>query len=73
MIDKFALLRIMEDKKMTQVKLAKEINICKNTLNSKINGRGKFDTKEVDDICEVLNITDDCLKAQIFLSRSSQK
>lgn len=57
---------------MTQTRLAKEIKVSKNTLNAKINGKGFFDTKEIDDICNILNITDGNLKANIFLSQSSQ-
>lgn len=72
MVDKFALLKVMSDKKMTQTRLAKEINVSKNTLNAKINGKGFFDTKEIDDICNILNITDGNLKSNIFLSQSSQ-
>ncbi len=72
MLDKFALLKVMSDKKMTQTRLAKEIKVSKNTLNAKINGKGFFDTKEIDDICNILNITDGNLKANIFLSQSSQ-
>ena len=72
MIDKFALLKQMSNKNMTQTQLAKAIKVSKNTLNAKINGRGLFDTKEIDDICAVLDITDGGIKADIFLSHSSQ-
>lgn len=71
-MDKFALLKIMSDRNMTQIQLAKEIKVSKNTLNAKLNGKGHFDTKEIDDICNALNITDGNLKAHIFLSQSSQ-
>ena len=72
MVDKFALLKVMSDKKMTQTRLAKEIKVTKGTLNAKINGKGFCDTKEREDMCDILNSTDGKLKSNIFVSRSSQ-
>ena len=52
----------------TQGKLAKEVGMSENTLSSKMSGTSWFDTKQIDDICKVLNITENEEKAQIFLS-----
>jgi len=57
---------------LTQYGLAECIGMSKNTLSSKMNGRGCFDTKQIDLICEVLGIDDDITKARIFLAGSSQ-
>lgn len=73
MVDKFELLKLMSRKKMTQRQLAREIFVSPNTLNSKLNGKGHFNTQEIDRICDVLEINDGNLKANIFLSNPSQK
>lgn len=73
MLDKRRLMSAIVGKGMTQKKLAEQIGMSKNTINSKINGRGKFDTEEIDKICEVLNIESDKEKVLIFLSKTSQK
>ncbi len=52
----------------TQGKLAKEVGMSENTLSAKMSGTSWFDTKQIDDICKVLNITESEEKAQIFLS-----
>ena len=52
----------------TQGKLAKEVGMSENTLSLKMSGTSWFDTKQIDDICKVLNITENEEKAQIFLS-----
>ncbi len=57
---------------LTQNELASRIGISKNTLSSKMGGKGFFDTKQIDLICEVLGINDGETKANIFLSKSSQ-
>ena len=57
---------------LTQKELAKRIKMSKNTMNSKINGKGYFDTLQIDKICNELGIFDDHEKASIFLGRSSQ-
>jgi transcriptional regulator with XRE-family HTH domain len=56
----------------TQRKLAKEMHMSKNTLNAKINGRSYFDTKQIDEICDILKITHDNDKILIFLAAPSQ-
>lgn len=56
----------------TQKSLAEALNMSKNTLSAKINGRSAFDICEVADICAVLGIENDVEKAQIFLAKTSQ-
>lgn len=42
---------------LTQEQLAKAINKDKSTLNAKLNGKYALTTKEIDDICRVLDIS----------------
>lgn len=56
----------------TQGKLAAEIGISQNTLSAKMSGATCFDTDQIDKICEVLGITENEEKANIFLSSPSQ-
>jgi transcriptional regulator with XRE-family HTH domain len=42
---------------LTQEQLAKAIGKNKSTISTKLNGRSPFTTKEIDDICKVLNIS----------------
>lgn len=72
MIDKNRLLGHIVSNGYTQKTLSEQLNISKNTLNSKINGKTAFDTVLIDKICELLDITDDMEKARIFLNSSSQ-
>ena len=51
----------------SQRSLAVELGMSKNTLNSKVNGKIPFNTKEIEQICEKLGITDCAEKAAIFL------
>lgn len=51
---------------LSQRKLAECIGKSKDTVNAKVNGRGYFDTKEIDDICRILGIEDNIEKANIF-------
>lgn len=44
---------------LTQELLAKAIGRNKSTISAKINGRSPFTAKEIDDICRVLNISND--------------
>ena len=43
----------------TQETLAKAIDKNKSTISAKLNGHSPFTTKEIDDICKVLNISND--------------
>lgn len=56
----------------SQRSLATELGMSKNTLNSKVNGKIPFNTKEVEKICDKLGILDGAEKAAIFLERPSQ-
>ena len=40
----------------TQESIAKAIGINKGTLSAKLNNKGEFGTKEIDAICEILDI-----------------
>lgn len=42
---------------LTQEQLAKAIGKNKGTISAKLNGRFSFNTKEIDDICRVLSIS----------------
>lgn len=44
---------------LTQELLAKAIGKNKSTVSTKLNGRSPFTAKEIDDICKVLNISND--------------
>lgn len=52
----------------TQRTLAQKLNMSKNTLNSKVNGKTSFNISEIEALCAILGITDNSEKAQIFLS-----
>lgn len=52
----------------TQTQLAKELGVSKNTLSNKVNGRVNVTVVEAQKICEILHITDNVEKAQIFLT-----
>lgn len=48
--------------------IAEKAKISKSSFSAKINGQRPFDTDEASRICEVLGITDNKKKADIFLS-----
>ena len=56
----------------SQRSLAKATGISKNTINSKVNGHGCFDTDQIDLICNALGISSGAEKAEIFLAEPSQ-
>ena len=72
MLNKNRLMGAIARAGFTQRSLANSMGISKNTLNSKINGKGYFDIQQIDLMCEVLGISDDKEKIEIFLSKSSQ-
>ena len=57
---------------LNQRKLAEKMGISENTLTSRIQGRSVFNTDEIDIICDVLKISDNAEKAEIFLASPSQ-
>ena len=67
MIDVKKLKGKMVEMGVTQKDLATKIGMSTNSLNNKINGKRAFNTEEICHICEMLQISDDVLKAQIFL------
>ena len=71
MVDRNKFLGKMAEKGFKQYSLAKALNISENTLSSKINGKGYFNTNEVCEICDLLQINSYEEKVQIFLSNTS--
>ena len=57
----------------TQDTLAEALGMTANTLSSRVTGKSCFDTDEIDRICDLLDITDNNDKADIFLASPSQK
>lgn len=55
------LLGRMREYGFTQESLAKAIGINESTLNGKLNGKGFFTTKEIDRICELLDIPNELI------------
>lgn len=55
----------------TQRSLAKALNMSENTMNSKVNGKSDFTASEIIEVCRELNIKEDQMKIDIFLSSSS--
>lgn len=53
---------------LTQQDLAARLEMSKNTLSNKINGKTPFNMDEAITICDILGIHDDAEKAQIFLA-----
>lgn len=60
------LLGRMREFGFTQETLAKIIGINESTLNAKLNGKAYFTTKEIDKICEALNIAGDEIGAYFY-------
>lgn len=53
---------------MSLRELAEKADISRSTLSAKMNGQRSFDTDEAVRICEILSITDNQRKVEIFLS-----
>ena len=51
-----------------QRSLAKKLNMSENSLGQKLMGRRSFNVDEIIEMCNVLNITSNDDKANIFLS-----
>lgn len=73
MLNGSKLIGIMAEQGMSQRKLAQCLNVSKNTINAKINGKSCFNAEEIIKICSLLGISDDQLKVEIFLREPSQK
>ena len=65
--------KALYDAGMNQTELCKRLGCSKNTLSNKIHGKTNMYCDEANRICEILNITEQELKANIFLPSSSQK
>lgn len=55
----------------SQTSLAVAAGMSKNTLNAKVNGKTPFNCDEAEAICNVLGISSNDEKAEIFLPSSS--
>ena len=68
--------RLLEAASMAGIKtiaaISEATKIPKSVLSAKLNGHRPFDTKEIMKICDSLNITDNAVKVEIFLSETSQ-
>ena len=73
MVNTRKLLGIMAERGVTQKSLAKQLRRSENTVSAKIRGLKPFDTDEAQEICDILVITDNVEKSEIFLSKPSQK
>lgn len=58
---------------LTQKELAARIGISENSFCNKMNGISYFDTHQILKICDILAITDNNEKVDIFLSQASRK
>ncbi|MBQ4544086.1 MAG: helix-turn-helix transcriptional regulator [Oscillospiraceae bacterium] len=67
MVDTKKLRGRMAEMGYSQTSLAKHLQINKNTLNAKMNGRSDFSVDDALKICNALNISDDKMKCEIFL------
>lgn len=71
MLDVLLLRGAIASNGFTEKEIADAAGMSKNTFSSKMNGRGSFNVKQIDCICEKLKIFDPVVKAKIFLSTSS--
>ena len=60
------LLGRIKEYSLTQEQLAKAIGKNKSTLSAKLNGQSSFTAKEIDDICRVLNISNEQIGEYFF-------
>lgn len=68
MTDTKLLLKVLENKGMTQAKLAKAIGISRQSMCYKVNNKREFKPSEMNKILEALGITDYELKERIFFA-----
>ena len=67
------LLGRMREYGFTQESLSKVMDINESTLNLKLNGKGFFNTKEIDKIAEMLQIPDEEIGVYFFNTKSLEK
>ena len=60
------LLGRMRERGFTQEKLAKYIGISESTLNSKLTNKTYFNSREIDRICEALDISNEEIGAYFY-------
>lgn len=68
MLNKNLLRGVIISNGYTQERLARELKMANCTFTSRMNGTTFFNTEEIEKICKILNITDDKVKVDIFLS-----
>lgn len=73
MLDKNLFKSAFVKKGYTQDTLAEALGVSPNTMSSRMTGKSCFNTEEIDRLCELLDITDNREKADIFLAAPSQK
>ena len=73
MLDKNLFKSAFVKKGYTQDTLAEALGVSANTMSSRMTGKSCFNTEEIDRLCELLDITDNREKADIFLAVPSQK
>lgn len=71
MLNKRKLLGKIVEAGFNQQTLANKLNMSKNTLSAKINGRSQFNTCEIDKVCDALQIGNLTERAEIFLAKPS--
>ena len=71
-MNKMKLIGKIAENGYTQKSLAEKLGMSENTLSSRINGKSSFNVNEVIALCDILNISDNAEKANIFLSSASQ-
>lgn len=72
MINRNRLVGKIAENGLTQGDVARALGVSANTFSARINGKSYFNTDEVERLCQILCITDDAEKAQIFLHQQSQ-
>lgn len=72
MLNKNFLLSRMVAKGYNQRSLSVAMNLSKNTLNAKVNGKECLDTEQIDRLCVLLEINTPQEKVDIFLHIPSQ-
>lgn len=68
MVNTCKLKAVMVELGFSQVSLASQLGMSKNTLNAKLNGRAKITVDEAKELCDVLGLTDNKIKCEIFLT-----
>ena len=67
MVNKVLLKKKIASEGFTQAMIAELLGVCQNTFSNKINGISNFSTEQATKICNVLNISSDKEKSDIFL------